>query len=213
MCIRDSFQAQSTLDAVVILSGALRSAAISLWKIGNDIRWLGSGPRAGLGELTIPAVQPGSSIMPGKVNPVIIESLLMVVAQVLGYDHTIAIAGQSGSIFELNVMMPVAAYDLLHSIALLASAAENLARQTIQGLTATDRGPQLVEQGLMLATALAPAIGYDAAATIAKEAAVSGRTIREVARQRTRLRDADLDQLLDPAAMTKPGHHGPGGGG
>ncbi|HLB77344.1 MAG TPA: class II fumarate hydratase [Candidatus Dormibacteraeota bacterium] len=204
------FQAQATLDAVVFASGALRTVALSLWKIGNDIRWFGSGPRAGLGELTIPAVQPGSSIMPGKVNPVIIESLTMVVAQVLGNDHTIAVAGQAGSIFELNLMMPVAAYNLLQSIALLAAAAENLARQCISGLTATDRGPQLVEQGLMLATALTPAIGYEAAAKIAKEALDTGRTIREIARQRTSLTSEELDRLLDPAAMTKPGLHAPG---
>jgi len=204
------FQAQATLDAVVFASGALRTVAISLWKIGNDIRWFGSGPRAGLAELTIPAVQPGSSIMPGKVNPVIIESLTMVVAQVLGDDHTIAVAGQAGSIFELNLMMPVAAYNLLQSIALLAASAENLARQCISGLTATDRGPQLLEQGLMLATALTPAIGYEAAAKIAKEALDTGRTIREIARQRTSLTPEELDRLLDPAAMTKPGLHAPG---
>jgi len=204
------FQAQATLDAVVFASGALRTVAISLWKIGNDIRWFGSGPRAGLAELTIPAVQPGSSIMPGKVNPVIIESLTMVVAQVLGDDHTIAVAGQAGSIFELNLMMPVAAYNLLQSIALLAASAENLARQCISGLTATERGPQLLEQGLMLATALTPAIGYEAAAKIAKEALDTGRTIREIARQRTSLTPEELDRLLDPAAMTKPGLHAPG---
>jgi len=204
------FQAQASLDAVVFASGALRTVAISLWKIGNDIRWFGSGPRAGLGELNIPAVQPGSSIMPGKVNPVIIESLTMVVAQALGNDHTICVAGQAGSIFELNLMMPVAAYNLLQSIALLAASAENLARQCISGLTATDRGPQLVEQGLMLATALTPAIGYEAAAKIAKEALDTGRTIREIARQRTSLTPEELDRLLDPAAMTKPGLHAPG---
>src|SRR5712691_7897391 len=189
------FQAQASLDAVVFASGALRTVAISLWKIGNDIRWFGSGPRAGLGELNIPAVQPGSSIMPGKVNPVIIESLTMVVAQALGNDHTICVAGQAGSIFELNLMMPVAAYNLLQSIALLAASAENLARQCISGLTATDRGPQLVEQGLMLATALTPAIGYEAAAKIAKEALDTGRTIREIARQRTSLTPEELDRL------------------
>jgi fumarate hydratase class II len=205
------FQAQATLDAVVFASGALRTTAISLWKIGNDIRWFGSGPRAGLGELTLPPVQPGSSIMPGKVNPVIIESLTMVVAQVLGNDHTIAVAAQAGSIFELNLMVPVAAYDLLQSITLLATSAENLARQSIAGLAATDRGPQLVEQGLMLATALVPRIGYDAAAGIAKEALVTGRTIREIARERTTLTPEELDRLLDPAAMTKPGLSSPTG--
>jgi fumarate hydratase, class II len=199
------FQAQATLDSVLSAAGALRTVAVSLWKIGNDLRWFASGPRAGLGEITLPEVQPGSSIMPGKVNPVIIESMTMVVAKVLGNDQTIAIAAQSGSIFELNLMMPVAAYCLLESIALLAASTQNLARQCIAGIKATDRGPHLVEQGLMLATALAPAIGYDAAARIAKEALTSGRTIREVARERTKLSPQELDRLLDPARMTEPG--------
>jgi fumarate hydratase class II len=143
--------------------------------------------------------------MPGKVNPVIIESTTMVVARVLGNDQTIAIAAQAGSIFELNLMMPVAAYCLLETIALLATSTQNLARQCIAGIKATDRGPRLVEQGLMLATALAPAIGYDAAATIAKEALSSGKTIREVASERTKLSAEELDRLLDPARMTQPG--------
>ena len=143
--------------------------------------------------------------MPGKVNPVIIESMTMVVARVLGNDATITVAAQSGSIFELNLMMPVAAFCLLETIALLASSAQNLARQCIVGIKATDRGPQLVEQGLMLATALAPAIGYDEAAKIAKEALGTGKTIREIARERTKLSAADLDRLLDPAHMTEPG--------
>src|SRR5919109_1136392 len=199
------FQAQATLDAVLSAAGGLRTAAVSLWKIGNDLRWFASGPRAGLGEITLPEVQPGSSIMPGKVNPVIIESMTMVVARVLGNDQTIAVAAQSGSIFELNLMMPVAAYCLLESIALLAASAQNLGRQCIQGIKATDRGPRLVEQGLMLATALAPAIGYDAASKIAKEALATGKTIREIARERTELPAAELDRLLDPAHMTEPG--------
>ena len=174
-------------------------------KIGNDLRWFASGPRAGLGEITLPEVQPGSSIMPGKVNPVIIESMTMVVARVLGNDQTITVAAQSGSIFELNLMMPVAAFCLLESIALLASSAQNLAAQCIGGIKATDRGPQMVEQGLMLATALAPAIGYDAAAKIAKEALTTGKTIREIARERTKLSASELDRLLDPSRMTQPG--------
>jgi fumarate hydratase class II len=200
------FQAQSTLDAVVEASGVLRTVAISLGKIANDIRWMGSGPRAGLGELSLPEVQPGSSIMPGKVNPVIPESLIQVVAQVIGNDAAIAVAGQGGY-FELNTMMPVAAYNLLQSIELLAAAASNFARQCVAGLQATERGPALVEQGLMTATALAPSIGYDAAAEIAKEAAKSGRTIREVARERTKLSDAELQRLLDPVAMVEPRHN------
>ena len=199
------FQAQSSLDSVLSVAGAVRVVALSLWKIGNDLRWFASGPRAGLGEITLPEVQPGSSIMPGKVNPVIIESLTMVVAKVLGNDQTITVAAQSGSIFELNLMMPVAAFCLLESIALLGASAQNLARQCITGIKATDRGPQLVEQGLMLATALAPAIGYDAAAKIAKEAMTSGKTIREIAGERTNLSQTELDRLLDPATMTQPG--------
>jgi len=199
------FQAQAALDTVLSAAGALRTVAVSLWKIGNDLRWFASGPRAGLGEITLPEVQPGSSIMPGKVNPVIIESMTMVVAKVLGNDETIAIAAQSGSIFELNLMMPVAAFCLLETIALLAASTQNVARQCIVGITATERGPQMVEQGLMLATALAPAIGYDAAAKIAKEALTTGKTIREVARERTKLSPQELDRLLDPARMTEPG--------
>src|SRR5213079_359794 len=125
------FQAQATLDAVLSTAGALRTVAVSLWKIGNDLRWFASGPRAGLGEITLPEVQPGSSIMPGKVNPVIIESMTMVVAKVLGNDQTITVAAQSGSIFELNLMMPVAASCLLETIALLSASAQNLARQCV----------------------------------------------------------------------------------
>src|SRR6202171_2844028 len=195
------FQAQATLDAVLSTTGALRTVAVSLWKIGNDLRWFASGPRAGLGEITLPEVQPGSSIMPGKVNPVSVESVTMVVAKVLGNDQTIAIAAQSGSIFELNLMMPVAAYCLLESIALLSAAAQNLAQRCIVGIKATERGPQMVEQGLMLATALVPAIGYDAAAEIAKEALTTGKTIREIARERTKLAPDELDRLLDPSRL------------
>ena len=161
------FQAQSAMDATVFTSGALKTVAVSLMKISNDIRWLGSGPRAGIGEIALPEVQPGSSIMPGKVNPVIAESVAMVAAQVMGNDATIAIAGQSGN-FELNVMLPLIAYNLLQSIDLLANAAENLTDQCVAGIEATERGPELVEQGLMLATALAPVVGYDKAAEISK---------------------------------------------
>jgi fumarate hydratase, class II len=199
------FQAQATLDSVLSAAGALRGVAVGLWKIGNDLRWFASGPRAGLGEITLPEVQPGSSIMPGKVNPVIIESMTMVVARVLGNDQTITVAAQSGSIFELNLMMPVAAFCLLESIALLASSAQNLTAQCVAGIKATDRGPQIVEQGLMLATALAPVIGYDAAAKIAKEALTSGKTIREIAHERSKLSAAEIDRLLDPSRMTQPG--------
>ncbi|MCJ7811477.1 MAG: class II fumarate hydratase [Dehalococcoidia bacterium] len=198
------FQAQSSLDAVVGCSGALRAAAIALFKIANDICWLASGPRAGLGELSLPEVQPGSSIMPGKVNPVIPEALIQVCAQVIGNDTTVALAGQR-SFFELNTMMPVAAYNLLQAIELLAAGARNFGEQCVDGLRATEMGPELVEKGLAMATALAPIIGYDAAAEIAKEAAASGRTIREVARERTGLSDEDLRRALDPTSMTEPG--------
>ncbi len=206
------FQAQNTLDGVVEASGALRTIAISMHKIANDIRWMGCGPRAGLGELDLPEVQPGSSIMPGKVNPVIAESVIQVVAQVVGNDTTIAFAGQGGY-FELNTMMPVAAHNLLQSIDLLAASANNLAEQCIKGLKATDVGPAMVEKGLMLGTALSPAIGYDKAAEVAKEAAKTGSTIREMAKSKTSLTDAELDVLLDPAKMTEPGVSTGGGGG
>ncbi|MCI0774194.1 MAG: class II fumarate hydratase [Chloroflexi bacterium] len=197
------FQAQSTLDAVVAASGQLKSIAVGLLKIANDLRWLGSGPRAGIGEITLPEVQPGSSIMPGKVNAVIAESVTMVSAQVIGNDATITIAGQSGN-FELNVMMPVAAHNLLESIDLLATSTVNLARQCINGLVATDQGPEMVTQGLAIGTALAPIIGYDAAASIAHEASKSGETIREVALRVTDLTAEQLDEILDPLSMTEP---------
>jgi fumarate hydratase, class II len=206
------FQAQSTIDGVVAASGALKTIAVSMLKIANDIRWLGSGPRAGIGEIDLPSVQPGSSIMPGKVNPVIAESVAMVCAQVIGNDVTVNIAGASGN-FELNVMMPVAAYNLLQSISILATSSDNFASQCIDGLQATEQGPAMVEQGLAIGTALAPRIGYDAAADIAKEAAKSGRTIREVATEMTDLSAEELDQLLDPSGMTEPGTTlGPAGG-
>ncbi len=201
------FQAQSTLDNIVEASGALNTLAVSLMKIANDIRWLGSGPRAGIGEIDLPAVQPGSSIMPGKVNPVIAESVCMVCAQVMGNHTTITIAGQSGN-FEINVMMPVSTYNLLQSISLLASASRNFTEQCIKGIKATTRGPEMVERGLAICTSLAPFIGYDAAASISKEAYKTGKTIREVARERTSLSEEELDRILDPANMTKPGLEG-----
>ncbi len=197
------FHAQATLDVPVAAHGAIRTTALGLWKIASDIRLMGMGPRAGIGELALPETQPGSSIMPGKVNPVIIESLTMVTARVVGNDTTIAFA-QTGSLLELNVMLPVTAVALLESIELLAAAARNFADRTVSGLSATDRGPALVEQGLMLATALAPVIGYDEAAALAKEALKTGRTIRELALERGMAAD-DLDRLLDPASMTEPG--------
>ncbi len=206
------FQAQSTLDTIVSTSGALNTLAVSLMKIANDIRWLGSGPRAGIGEIDLYAVQPGSSIMPGKINPVIAESVCMVCAQVMGNHTTITIAGQSGN-FEINVMMPVAAYNLLQSIALLAASAKNFTSQCIIGIKATDKGPEMVERGLAIGTALVPTIGYDATAAIVKEAAQTGKTIREVARERTTLSEEELKHILNPAKMTEPGlEGGPAGG-
>ena len=197
------FQAQSTLDAIVSASGELKSVAVGMLKISNDLRWLGSGPRAGIGEIKLPEVQPGSSIMPGKVNPVIAESVAMVSAQVIGNDTTITIAGQSGN-FELNVMMPVAAHNILESIELLATSAKNLARQCINGLAATDKGPEMVMEGLAICTALAPIIGYDAAAAIAHEASQNGETIKEVALRVSDLTSDQLDEILDPLSMTEP---------
>lgn len=205
------FQAQSTIDGVVSFSGALRSTAISLMKVANDIRLLASGPVGGYGELVIPEVQPGSSIMPGKVNPVIAEALIQVGAQVIGNDLTIATAGQWGY-FELNTMMPVAAFNLLQGITFLGHAAETFTSKAVVGIKATSRGPELLEKGLMLATALAPVIGYERAAAIAKEAAATGKTIREVARERTNLTPEELNQILEPEKLVQPGGAGGAGG-
>jgi fumarate hydratase class II len=205
------FHAQASLDAAIAAHGGLRTIALSLWKVASDIRLMAMGPRAGIAEIALPDTQPGSSIMPGKVNPVIVESLTMVVARVVGNDATIGFA-QTGSFLELNVMLPVTAAALLESITLLAAAARNFADRCVAGIVATDRGPALVEQGLMLATALAPEIGYDAAAALAKEAFKTGRTIRELATERG-IAAGRLDELLDPASMTEPGLGGGGAGG
>lgn len=206
------FQAQSTLNAVTEASGVLNTVAVSMLKIANDVRWLGSGPRAGLGEIALPEVQPGSSIMPGKINPVIAESVAQAAAQVMGNHVTVTIADAQGSNFELNVMMPVAAYNLLQSIDLLAAEADNFREQCIEGLVSTERGPETVEQGLAICTALAPVIGYDAAAAIAHEASETGETVRQVALRTTELGEAALEEILDAAKMTEPGFSGGGGG-
>ncbi len=199
------FEAQSTQDSLVEASGELRTIAVSLMKIANDIRWLGSGPRCGLGEINLPETQPGSSIMPGKVNPVIAESVTMVCAQVIGNDVTVTVGGQAGN-FELIVMLPVMAYNLLQSIELLAAASSNFAAKCIEGLHANeDRCRNLIEQSLAMCTALAPEIGYEAAAKLAKEAYKSGRTVREVAKEQKVLPEKRLDELLDPWRMTEPG--------
>ncbi len=201
------FQAQSSIDEIVDCSGVLKTIATSIYKIANDVRWMGSGPRAGLAELVLPAVQPGSSIMPGKVNPVICESTMQVCFKVIGNDATVTLASQASS-FELNVALPVAAHCLLESITLLAAASANFSSNCLKGLKATTTGPALVERGLALCTALAPVVGYDLAAEIAKEAAKTGETILLVAQRKTSLSLEELSKLLDPFAMTKPGAKG-----
>jgi fumarate hydratase class II len=202
------FEALAAKDAAVEASGALKAIAVSLSKIANDIRWLGSGPRCGIGEIELPSLQPGSSIMPGKVNPVIPEMTLMVAAQVIGNDATIALGGMAGN-FELNVMMPVIAYNLLQSIEILASAARLLAERCVGGLVANrERCRQLVEQSLAMVTSLAPRLGYDLAADIAKEAFKSGKTVREVVREKRLMADAELEEALDPWRQTEGGVQG-----
>jgi fumarate hydratase class II len=197
------FQAQATLDAAVAASGCIRTAAVSLLKLANDIRWLASGPRCGLGELEIPAVQPGSSIMPGKVNPVIAEALIQASCQVIANDSAIVQGGTWG-FFELNTMMPLVAHNLLGSIELLGAATQNFSEKCVRGIQATEAGARGVERSLALATALVPVIGYDAAVGIAQEAALTGKTVRDVARNRTDLTKSQLDEMLDPLAMTNP---------
>ncbi len=201
---RNHVEANAARDALVELSGALKTVAVSLHKVANDLRFLGSGPRSGLGELCLPAVQPGSSIMPGKVNPVIPEAVIMVCAQVIGYDAAITLGGLGGY-FELNLMMPLIAYDLLQAIELLANAARLFAGRCVVGLEAdAGRCRAEVERSLALATALAPAVGYDRAAEVAKEAHRSGRSVREVACAWEILPDEELERLLDPCRMTEP---------
>ena len=205
------FQAQSTLDNIVEASSSMKTLAVSLMKIANDVRWMGSGPRGGFGEIELPEVQPGSSIMPGKVNPVIPESVCQVSAQVIGNDATISVAGQSGN-FEINVMMPVAAYNLLQSIDLLATVSSNLAIQCIDGLKATTKGPEMVDKGLAIVTTLVPHIGYDASASIAHKAQSTGQTVLEVALEETNLKEDELREILNPDSMTEPGISGVSGG-
>ena len=202
---KNHFEAQSAQDSLVEASGYLRTLAVSLMKIANDIRWLGSGPRCGLGEINLPETQPGSSIMPGKVNPVIAESVTMVCAQVIGNDVTVTVGGQAAN-FELIVMMPVMAYNLLQSIELLATASNNFSAKCIEGIKANEeRCKSLIEESLAMCTALAPEIGYEAAAKLAKDAYKSGKTVREVAKEQKVLPDRRLADLLDPWRMTEPG--------
>ncbi len=199
------FEALAAKDAAVEVSGALKTIAVSLTKIANDLRWLSSGPRTGFAEISIPSLQPGSSIMPGKINPVIPESVLMVCAQVIGNDATIVLGGMAGN-FELNVMMPVIAYNLLQSIEILASSSRLLARRCVDGIEANrERCRQMVEQSLAMVTSLAPKIGYDAAAAIAKEAFATGRTVRDLATEKGVLPPDELEQALDARAQTEGG--------
>ncbi len=199
------FEASAARDACVSASGELKTIAVSLAKIANDIRLLGSGPRCGVGELKLPAVQPGSSIMPGKVNPVIAESVIQVSLWVIGSDLTVTLGGLQ-SFFELNVGMPLIGAQLLESVHLLGASARNLADQCIQGIEPDrERCESLIEQSLAMCTPLAPAIGYDRAAAIAKEAYQSGRTVREVAREQAGLSEAELDKIFDLRKLTEPG--------
>lgn len=200
----DHFEAQGAKDALVEMSGALKTVAVSLIKIANDIRWMGSGPRCGIGEIRLPETQPGSSMMPGKVNPVIPESLIQVCAQVIGNDAAITLGGLSGN-FELNVMMPSIAHHLLESIRLLANAADNFSRRCIEGLEADrERCEEMIEKSLALVTALAPRIGYNEAARIAKKAYDQRKTIRQVVEAEGLLSKEELNRLLDPLSMTSP---------
>jgi fumarate hydratase class II len=195
------FQAQSAIDGIVEASGHLRATAVALVKIANDLRLMASGPRAGIGEIELPALQPGSSIMPGKVNPVIPEAVVQVAARVVGNDATIGMCGQWG-FFELNTMLPLAGSALLESIELLGNAASVFAEKCVGGIRATARGPQLVEQGLAIATPLALEIGYDRTAELVKLALAEGITVREAARRELGLADAELDRLFDFRRMT-----------
>ena len=197
------FESLATQDAIVELSGQLKTVAVSLMKISNDLRWMNSGPIAGIGEISLPALQPGSSIMPGKINPVIPEALTMVCAQVIGNDTTIAIGGQSG-VFQLNVMLPVIAHNLLESIEILGNGARVLADKAIEGFTVNEEKiANLVDKNPILVTALNPIIGYDLGAKIAKTAYAEGRTLKEVALEQTDLTAKKLDEVLDPMKMTK----------
>jgi len=201
------FEAQATRDAAVEASGHMRTIAVSLTKIANDIRWLGSGPRCGIGELKVPAVQPGSSIMPGKVNPVICEAMMMLACQVIGNDAAVAAGGTGGvgSLLELNVAMPMMAASLLESVTLLANGLNVLHDNLIVGLEADEkRCADLIEGSLAMCTSLVPVIGYDASAKLAYEAYGSGRTIRELALEKEILSAEQLSELLDPDSMTRP---------
>jgi fumarate hydratase class II len=212
---RNHFAGLATQDAPVELSAQLRGAALTLLKLTRDLRWMNSGPAAGLGEITLPALQPGSSMMPGKVNPVIPEAVAMICAQVIGYDSAIMIAASSSE-FQLNVMQPLVAWNLLSSIGLLAAAARSLADKAIAGFTVDEnRIGGALRKNPIIATALAPRIGYDLCAEIIRESQAAGRAIEEVACERSGLSAEEVRELLDPARMTYPGFPAgslPGGG-
>jgi fumarate hydratase, class II len=202
---KNHFEAQASKDAVVHLSGSLKTLAVSLTKIANDLRWLSSGPRCGIGEISLPDTQPGSSIMPGKVNPVMCESVLQVAAHVIGCDATITVCGQSGN-FELNVMMPIMALRLLEAIQLTANVVGAFTEKCVVGIKANrKRCQEMVEKSLAMVTAMAPIIGYDAAAKIANESFTTGKTVRELCTERRLLPKNKLVKILDPWRMTEPG--------
>ncbi len=205
---RNLFEGLATVDAAVELSGQLRTVAVSITKIANDLRWMNSGPLAGLGEIALPALQPGSSIMPGKVNPVIPEALAMVSMQVIGNDATIVAAGQAGN-FQLNVTLPVVAYNLIQSAEILGNGAVQLGEAAIAGFTVNqDKLNEALDKNPILVTALNSIIGYEKGAAIAKQAYKEGRPIRDIAKQQTDLSDAELDRLLNAEELTKGGIKG-----
>ena len=198
------FEAQASKDALVLTSGSLKTLATSLMKIANDIRWLGSGPRCGFGEIVLPSIQPGSSIMPGKVNPVLAESLTQVCAQVIGNDATVTVAGQSGN-FELNVMMPIMAHNILESVEILASSTNTFSRECIEGIEADKiKCESFVEESLAMCTSLAPVLGYDVAASIAKKAFAQNKTVKQVVIEEKILDKKEAAKVLDPKTMIKP---------
>jgi fumarate hydratase class II len=205
---RDHFAAQAAQDTAVEVSGQLKAYAAGLMKIANDLRWMNSGPQAGLGEIVLPALQPGSSIMPGKINPVIAEATMMVCAQVTGNDAAITVGAQMGN-FQLNVMLPVIAHNLLESISLLASASRVLADKAVAGFTVNrEMIAELVEKNPIMVTALNPVIGYELGAKIAKQAYADGRRVKEVTAEMTDLSAEDIDRILDPASLAEPGIKG-----
>ena len=209
---RNHFEAQAAKDGLVQASGQLKPIAVSLFKIANDIRWLGSGPRCGIGEIRLPETQPGSSIMPGKVNPVMCEAMMQVCAQVIGADAVVTWAGANGN-FDLNVMMPVLAHNLLEAIRILGNAVNVFRTRCVEGIAANvEHCNELVEYSMAMVTSLAPIIGYDRAAEIAKESAKTGKTVRQICREQQVLPEAELERALDPVEMTRPGGEGAAGG-